>query len=183
MEKVKLTREQAEAIDSLHKTGRMVDVRNHAHGVKWTNDKYLPLNELNLDEFIRAVYIGYEIEPDFKVGDWVVTEFEDYGIKVAEIYHISFNIVYARWQGVPITIGTHVDSVRHATTEEIKAEQERRVWAKIGREPGVFMYGDVVVDRNGTHWCELINMRDLYKEGSLQGFHPVESFIEFGGGE
>src|SRR5699024_11169044 len=41
-------------------------------------------NEMDLDTLIKALYIGYEVEPEFKVGDWVVHEFGNKTYKIAE---------------------------------------------------------------------------------------------------
>lgn len=63
MEKARLTREQAEALERRkeeHKTdyGYLVDVhRRHSY----EDDQYVALNEMDTDTFCRALYVGYEV--------------------------------------------------------------------------------------------------------------------------
>lgn len=72
IEKVKLTQEQKERIDILKslETTNADMVRNHTEG--WNSPNNKCLNEITLDSFIRALYIGYTIEktPEEKVFDY-----------------------------------------------------------------------------------------------------------------
>lgn len=63
MEKVKLTKEQAEAIESAQEDiakERVVDIFVR-DGSKFTGNCEI-INEFGLDALIRALYIGYEVE-------------------------------------------------------------------------------------------------------------------------
>jgi hypothetical protein len=64
MEKAKLTKEQAEAIKSalkeMHTPSTVIDY-HCTKGTAWFQERE-PLNKLNLDTLIRALYIGYEVE-------------------------------------------------------------------------------------------------------------------------
>lgn len=77
----------------------------------------------------------YEVEPEYKVGDWVVCTHLSRALKIIAIQYENSRVQYrdvSNWQ--PIAgIG------RHATPEEIKAEKERQKWAGIEE-------GDVVIN-------------------------------------
>lgn len=142
-EKVKVTREQADAIERrMTKTDITISVRQHLEG--WSVQGNRPLNALSLDEFIRALYIGYEVEPEFKHDDpvmvkWKGREDEDlwYVMKdlgeVVKIYNESGNFNMAGY-----------DIVRHATETEIAAEKERRMFAENGRDYWELKINDVL---------------------------------------
>jgi hypothetical protein len=62
--KVLLTKEQAEALDSAVKSSRGFNEEI----IKWKvnelfSDEEAPLNHLQLDTLIQALYIGFEVEP------------------------------------------------------------------------------------------------------------------------
>src|SRR5699024_9588337 len=76
MSKVKITKQQAEAIEEL-RSKRFPD-SVIAHNVACDNynsrvsrSEHDSLCEMKFDDLIKALYIGYEIEPEYKVGDWV----------------------------------------------------------------------------------------------------------------
>ncbi|MET3657875.1 hypothetical protein [Sporosarcina psychrophila] len=158
-EKVKLTREQADAIDTMARATKGMLVV----------------------DLLRAIQEGYDVEPEYKVGDWIVrlngtTFLNDKAVvrvdKVSDI-HLFYDH----------DIGIDKIRIRHATPEEIKVEQERRVWAKIGREVGEFRKGDVRITKGTVSGfvrtnCEK-NAKDEYENGELKGFYPAESFISF----
>lgn len=158
-EKVKLTREQADALDSfLEMTA----------GVRFT-------------ELFKAIKYGYEVKPEYKSGDWVV--YQGVGIpRYCVIKHVdetSVDTDHIGENGYKQTFGK--DRIRHATPEEIKAEKERRLWSGIGREVGEFKPDDIGITKdNNTHYRNKPAMlTGLYKSGRLQGFYPAESFVSF----
>lgn len=128
MKKVKLTREQAEAIEEYKKAqiAQHKEIKeNPLKLVGWVH----PLVELETDEFMDALYEGYEVEPEFKVGDWV---YDAQYNKVAPIERVEVNRV---WVDDDELNFYSIEDVRHATPEEIAEEKERRWWKKNGREP------------------------------------------------
>jgi|SRR5690625_2485227 len=134
-EKVKLTQEQADAIElASNKKGRTIEF--HTKSV-WQND-FAALNELNTDELVRALYIGYEVELEFEVGDWV------YVIATRQVHQITGRlnnkIIYLDMDGGM----TREVNVRHATPDEIAAEKEWRWWARHGRKEYELRINDVV---------------------------------------
>lgn len=136
MEKVKLTREQAEEIEIRNKGfAKEETIKNHIFG--WS---YIEcLNELTLDEMIRALYIGYEIEETFKVGDWVFDRESVY--KIISKHHAD-----------DLNKGMYLKA-RHATPEEIEEEKQCRWWAKHGRKVWELRQSDVLVNKsNGKDW-------------------------------
>ena len=62
MEKAKINQEQAEAINSCKKDDmdRGEAIRHHIN--TWCAPPNRCLNELSLDELVRALYVGYEVE-------------------------------------------------------------------------------------------------------------------------
>lgn len=132
MEKVKITRELADELnDWMTREKKDSIIRCHAHGYMQTS----LIHKIKLDELIRALYIGYEVEPEFKVGDWVKSR---HGIgtgKITDIrlgYHTDFGMVAAS------------DDIRHATPEEIATEKTRRWWKKNNRYEWELMKGDII---------------------------------------
>src|SRR5690625_1870344 len=68
MEKVKLTKEQAERIEELrekHKSNFMI-IRNASF-----TDPRGKVTFDDPDQLVKALYFGYEVEKQYKKGDWV----------------------------------------------------------------------------------------------------------------
>lgn len=179
MEKVKLTREQAEAFKGF-KAGNFKLIDFIESREYWSN-AFEPLKDIAVDKFARMLYEpdSYEVDEEYKVGGWVVDVATG---KVHEVAEIKGKAIIT-----PTGLKIGFSWLRHATSEEIKAEQERRVWAKIGREVGEFRVGDIRVLKgtvSGFVRTNCVrNARDEYQDGQLKGFYPAESFISFGGGE
>lgn len=186
--KVKLTQEQVEALKIYKEAGHNLAVfaanRRGFHG------PYESLKILSIDELGRVLYEpnSYEVEPQFKVGDWVVrdTEFRNFiDDEKYQNYHVgSVFKIQTVLNGYAIDErGTNHDleNIRHANLEEIKAEKERQLWKSIGREVGEFRLGDVMIKNNG----DSVVIRNLegaihnYQQGIRKGFFPAESFISF----
>lgn len=157
MEKVKLTQEQANAVDSAAANYTFEEsMENRLAG--WNAPTRRCLNKLSVEELATALLVGYEVEPIFEVGDWVVIE----DSKNPTLTGKTLMITYLGKTGIETRITYDVSSIngnwtierntklRHATPEEIKAEKERRVWSKIGREVGDFRLGDSYEKNNGT---------------------------------
>ena len=122
-EKVKVTKEQAEAIEKFQKTV-------HELGI-------------SLDELKVIFESGYEVKPEFKVGDWVICkktkqigQIEEYGIWDDSVWvtNDEFNFF---------------TDYRHATPSEIAEEKERRWWKKHGRKKWDLKRGDILIDESG----------------------------------
>ncbi|WP_419962075.1 hypothetical protein [Psychrobacillus sp. BM2] len=178
-EKVKVTQEQADKLKDVLADPEFThqELLNDQHSEPWATS-HKCLNELDVWTLARTIY---EVEPQFKVGDWIVIT--DGNSSIGEIHRISkigdrsvllFDHSYScSWR---------VSQIRHATSEEIKAGKERRLWNSIGREVGEFRdgdYGEHISKKSSSESREYLE--DWYKRGKLKGFYPVESFISFEG--
>lgn len=167
MEKVKVTREQAEAVDALREIAK----------------------EMLVVDLLRAIKEGYEVEPEYKPGDWIVRIKSNMSGDLPEglVFKVTETACTKTVRGD--NGRRHIkDNIRHATPGEIKAEQERRVWAKIGRRPREFRLGDAYENNKGIIYTfdkpgRINAIEDMYDRGSLKGIYPAESFISFGGWE
>lgn len=183
-EKVKITQEQADAFKKL-KEGQREDFEKNFKNdpdsiIYWA----IPLVDLSADEFMSALYDGYEVEPSLKVGDWAKSEGHDSG----EIFYGKITRIdegrdglraWAMWNDARSEGFLFVDELEVMTPEEIKREKERRVWAKIGREVGEFKDGDVALERFGGVFHAVEEMEAAYQMGGLVGFYPDGSYITF----
>ena len=174
-EKLKLTQEQAEAIEVVRTIIIPIEFANKLKG-------------LSAADILQAIKEGYDIKTQFKVGDWVVrvSEFRSY-VENAKYQNYRVNSVF-RIQTIlnSYAIDEHgtnhdLENIRHAIPEEIKREKERRLWHSIGREVGEFREGDIRIldDGNSVHITDVDYARAKYIQGTLKGFYPVESFISF----
>jgi len=141
MEKVKLTPEQAEAIE---KWKGMANNKQILHAFIGNGKEYGWLDELeclkslSFEEMALVLCGWYEIEEPYKVGDWlhVTTPNFDFVAKV-----IGERDEYTEFDN-----GKKLSAFefRKATTEEIAIEKERRKWAAIGRKVNEYRKGDFV---------------------------------------
>lgn len=154
MEKVKLTKEQAEAIETKKGTTESAAIAKHLEGWTWPENKCL--NDLSMEQFVKALYIGYEIEETFEVGDWVKDTSTNAVIKINDRKHRN-NLIDPR----------HT-TIRHATPEEIAEEKQRRWWAKHGREVWELRENDLVSDKDGCSYTINLIKKDYVE------------FVEFG---
>src|SRR5690625_4883696 len=167
MEKVKITPEQAKEIEEISEGSQPFIVSYHAKGIlAWEH-----LSELSLDELIRALYIGYEVEPEFKVGDWVVwDEIKIIGqlVEIDSVLRVD-SIDYDVPQSVKL------DELRHATPSEIAEEKERRWWAKHGRNLWELRKGDLLIDKHFGKIAEVREVEDKhYLIGAITSYEPLD---------
>ena len=115
MGKIIVTQEQADRINYFRKDdeGKGDAIRYHLN--TWLAPVNTCLNELTLDELARAIYVGYEVEEKFKVGDWLVNN------RNGMIFQIE-----DRQEDKDIARMNHI---RHATESEI-AEEKNVAWIK-----------------------------------------------------
>lgn len=137
MEKVKLTQEQADIVERVKKE-QLEHLKEIKHRSVILQDWEKPLFKLSAEDIQKALFDGYEVEPEFKVGDWVITGrglLGKYLEKTSEVYRFTL-------------IGGHhatSDNIRHATPEEVAKEKERIWWKRHGREPWEIKQGDVLM--------------------------------------
>lgn len=162
-EKVVLTQEQADEIEGLmkepHNLTRDELLVEHTELGGFTN-----LNEAEVDLTLlaKALYVGYEVKPKFKVGDWVVLRFEGEEWITDLTKESEFGGFYtdSRLPGEKQKFYSS-SILRHATPEEIAEEKERRWWKGNGRKPWELKQGDVVVDVKGHAY----NVEEVLNDG------------------
>lgn len=189
VEKVKLTREQVDAIEKYKSQGHNLAVFV-AHGKTGFHGELEPLRTLSIDEMGRLLYEpdSYEVEPEYKVGDWIVFESVIKDLLIGRVEKVSKTNVDTDYIGSNgYKQNFSIGGIRHASYEEVRVEKERRVWAKTGREVGEFRDGDFVInsqdvlirvdsDNKAIRISERYSNRETFK-----GFFPSESFISFEG--
>lgn len=145
MKKVKLTREQADALKLAIADYGTDNVMDDHDTDNWRG-RLEPLNDLPHSELARALYVGYEIVPKFKVGDWITFD-KKYGEpEIVRIEALSFQDYWqeecAHWGGgkcLPLT------KIRHATESEITEEKQRIWWLKNDRGVWELKQGDIIM--------------------------------------
>ncbi|WP_017797598.1 hypothetical protein [Oceanobacillus kimchii] len=171
MEKVKVTKEQAEEIEDIKEGGKQqVDYAIAIHPYNKRPD--LKIAQMSTGDFARALLIenGYEIESEFKKGDYVMVKWKDRQeegfYRVVEILPIG-SIQIETLDGAPNTSGH--GNTRHATPEEIKQEKERRWWAKHGREVWELRENDALYDK-GHSYSPVVERVLEFSEGTTVYF-------------
>ena len=123
MGKIIVTQEQAEAMNSCKKDDgdKGEAIRHHIN--TWCAPPNRCLNELSLDELTEALYVGYEVEEHFKVGDFIIDKNDSYKkvIKITEIktFHLFGNLSDRQGQEKGFSILRPY--ARYATESEIAA--------------------------------------------------------------
>lgn len=130
--KVKLTQEQADFIEKY--LFAVADVEEMLEGFAGTRDLvrsvFHPLQGLGVSDLARALLIGYEVELEYKTGEWVRYWKSDSLAGIGLISSYKNVRQFVRFEGEEKWRETDCIT-RHATPEEIKAEKERRVWVEI----------------------------------------------------
>ena len=145
MSKVILTKEQANEIEIRKQNfSNESTIKKHLEG--WKSIRIL--NLLTLDELIRALYIGYEVEEEFKVGEWIHVD------KYGNGKNTKVVVVSNIWDGMD-RVGfkggsSHISNVRHATPEEIAEEKQRRFWSDNNRDLWHIKRFDILKDDTGN---------------------------------
>lgn len=156
MEKVKITKEQADAIEfALNESEDFKDNPDRlfrdciASHVSFHSELYA-LNNLDVVKLAKVLFVpnGYEVEPEFKVGDWVYVKgiFKSVSPEIAKVTDVKTHRMILD-NGFDLGKGSITsDTVRHATPKEIEEEKERRWWDKQGRKPWELKQGDIVTN-------------------------------------
>ena len=175
MSKVKLTKKQADALCLAVGEYEKDDVLNdhiafYPDFKNWANELE-SLNELEPHVLARALYIGYEVEPEPKTGDWVVTPSGTVGRLLA----IPFSKPHSKkFKFYVDSLGYRkperlipLSELERATPEEIAEEKERRWWAKHGRKPWELKIFDILHD--GQHPYVITRIDHEYNRIELDG--------------
>lgn len=115
----------------------------------------------------KALLIGYEVEPEFKRGDWVKNVYnDDVGI-VTEL-----GSSYLKYDD-GLSDGFH--NFRHATPEEIAEEKQRRFWHENGREIWEIKEEDILGYLGDPYIVESFNSENVtFEEGPLDYMEPFD---------
>lgn len=190
MEKVKLTTDVAKAIKLAVVDYGSDNVMNR-HTGHWEGN-LAPLNKIAPHELARALYIGYETEPVYKVGDWAVPNKDGYlgkyhPQKITKIDKFGSHVRYFLEDG----LWSIESQLRHATPEEITEEKECRWWKKHDRDVWELKDCDLLIDISTGNICTVwIEHNDLhlttkgnvvlsiYDPKRLKGDYEVLCFVE-----
>src|SRR5690625_4778741 len=158
MEKVKLTQEQANIISNIS----LDELGEWFYKDERTNtDMYAALKDFTMEEIAKAKIEGYEVKPEFKVGDWVIRTL-DMG-KSHEKGRVFKVASVDDWENIYADDGgpNHLPrSLRHATPEEIAKEKRRRWWSKHNRGLWELREGDALKAVDGGHLVEVCEVFD-----------------------
>lgn len=186
VEKVKLTYEQAEAIE-IYKALRYT-IETFVNTKQSFGMSFKSLKSLSVDDFASALLIGYEIEQSkFQPGDKVLV-FEDNRIFILDerkLEHDRSEFGNA-WKAEGVLGWIGEKQFRHATPEEI-------YWLEtLGREKvGDYYYGDIltssdhipfVISNKTDTGAGFIDKRDadeFRRKFNLKGLLPAESYKAF----
>lgn len=128
---IKLTKNQADAVEKIKIEQRKMIETIKAHPNLYRVEKWeKPLFELETDDIQRALFDGYEVEPEFKVGDWVYNTRTN---KVAQIDSRYVSGMDELWVNDEEFNFYRKDDSRHATESEIAQEKERRTDKKLDK--------------------------------------------------
>lgn len=167
-DKVILTKEQAEAIEFAkkhHMRHEIIDAYMQINDSRLV-DELKVLYQLSYDKFFKALYIGYEVEPEFscEVGDWIKDTSTGAVFQVKDTQHRN-NVMDSRYT-----------TKRHATPSEIAEEKERRFWNKFGREVNEYRAGDIVKGRGVI--TEKWRLGPVKKTPELEGAVQIEDISD-----
>lgn len=174
MNKVILTQRQAGAIEQLlkeHERNKDEIIDIHCNEDFEWGERYASVEELKPSQLARALYIGYEVEPEFKVGDWVVTKSGYIGeiefINKVEGWVNIGDINDTKERGVCLAKTFNLNEIeRHLTPSEIAEEKERRWWKKHGRDVWELRARDILKQKSGN---ELAEVKKVHNSGYLIG--------------
>jgi len=99
--------------------------------VKHTLSDSKCLQSLSLEQLARALYVGYEVEEEFEVGDFVVNMHGGTVLKVINKITESGTYYEVVRCGSGLKESIHRDRLRHATESEIAVEEKRRTNKKL----------------------------------------------------
>lgn len=139
MEKATLTSEQTKVLERLLNKQNLNPheiVEKRVREAVFEDEEVLL--EIDVDTLIKALYIGYEVDDSYHVGDWLFV-FTDNEMFVAQVVEIRDESTVFDNGEVLRNFG-----YRRATKIEIMTEKTNRKWKSIGRHVGELRVDDVV---------------------------------------
>lgn len=173
--KVKISEHEAEVIERVKygKTKEQV-IRNsfmYTDRYAFTGSVTNEVRKMGIDKVIKVLYIGYEVEPEFKIGDSLIDGDGNF-IKVQEI--ISDGIGYI--DGFFGCKTEQYKSLRYATDKEKKvnfwSERDRKVWE--------LKRGDIIRELNKSKKLTIDAFsfnRVFMKDGSIITHQDLDNFV------
>ena len=158
MEKTTITKEQAEFLNREKQEGKL----KHETIKRFVQIYGEHGCDFHLDELIRALYIGYEVEETFEVGDWI------YSKQVEKIIQINDEGSLAGYNTFPTYY-------RHATPEEIEEEKQRRWWAEHGRDVWELRENDILYYDDEFKEVEDVSEIGAIMLSSERVYTPIET--------
>ena len=146
-------------------------IENHED---WVDD-FKPLKYFSVNDFSLILNGFYEVEQPFKVGDWVRGNLSKDYAKIKKIYNDNFEIEYTvKFEGV--SRGLYPESEFINKFEKV-TEPYKIMLLNLRRRKPEFATDDGkhYTIKTGQHVIECIQ---LFEEGLVEYFYPVESRIE-----
>ena len=168
MAKVKLTQKQADEIERIKRIG----FPGHWKEDGWFIERDEKINDLSFHQLTNAVFNGYEVGPDIKVGDFV--DIGLFGInKIAEVTGIKGDAIAINGSDEYNEFKIN----RILTDGEKQKEKTRRWWAKHGRDVWRIGKDDILVcPQEQAYTVERISDGVVaFKEGSDKHMWEIKS--------
>src|SRR5690625_2351545 len=169
MEKVKLTPEQANAIKKWINKELLIIAKASGLFEHSTDES---IAELTMEQLVKALYIGYEVEPEFKVGDWFVNA----NGTIGKITNINESGEFEGFWETTEMLCENDNYVRHTTPSEIAEDTERRWWVKYDRNLWELRKGDLLIDK---HFGKIAEVREVEDNHYLIGKFTSYESLDF----
>jgi len=145
-EKVRLTKEQAKAVEVFKDNN--LTLKDYAY--ENLSEELDPIQILGIDKMARALYVGYEIEPELDVGDWVISKVTGEIGKITRLKsngYVVTDIKLVDYKDDVFLVGKP-DWFLKKTPEEIAKEKQRRWWEEHSRGVWELKKGDILISKN-----------------------------------
>jgi len=177
MEKIKITREQEEALESYKIFIRELktdSIQYFIDNFEYWQTEFKPLQTFTPEQFLKLLCGWYEVEQPFKVGDWVYNK---------------LTRKYRRLTSKSIKeVMNHDEVAKDYVLENMERyEKIEELWKimllELGRDKPEFKEGDRYItvedySRAVTHDDSKNYALETAKENRIKYFYPVESRIE-----
>ncbi|GGP17168.1 hypothetical protein [Oceanobacillus neutriphilus] len=158
MEKIQVTQKQADWLERYELTQEQIDHYINIQPYKKRPDS--PIVDWDAGKLARALYVGYEVIPRYKAGEWlfILKEAMHTGKdEIRQIIDVQNGVIDLEDNWCIRADSIHI---RHAAPEEEQQEKKRRFWSKLGREEDGWKEGDIV-GVEGSKFITYISYEDL----------------------
>lgn len=179
MGKVKLTQEQADMLEELkkhyaHEQILITNIRGRLQNEHF-NYTHMKLAEESVDSLIKALYIGYEVEPEIKIGDFV--DIGLFGVsKIAEVTDVKGNAI-----AINGSDEYHEFKINRVLTDNEKQEEkQRRWWAKNDREEWEIREDDILEHLGNPYIVDCFDSEAIWfrrNKDSRTDYSELVSFV------